>query len=144
MHDGIDIGARYGSPIHAAADGTVAFAGRNGGYGNFVRVKHSGAITTGYGHMSRIAVRAGAHVHAGQVIGYVGSTGLSTGPHLHFEVRKNNRPINPRSSSIASVTQLSGKALRAFKARAASLLAVTPRSEEHTAELKSLMRITFA
>src|SRR3546814_13619665 len=56
MHDGIDIGARYGSPIHAAADGTVAFAGRNGGYGNFVRVKHSGAITTGYGHMSRIAV----------------------------------------------------------------------------------------
>src|SRR3546814_15120956 len=85
MHDGIDIGARYGSPIHAAADGTVAFAGRNGGYGNFVRVKHSGAITTGYGHMSRIAVRAGAHVHAGQVIGYVGSTGLSTGPPPHFE-----------------------------------------------------------
>ncbi|RIA44002.1 peptidase M23-like protein [Hephaestia caeni] len=128
MHDGLDIGARYGSPIHAAADGTVAFAGRNGGYGNFVRLKHSGAITTGYGHMSKIAVRAGAHVHAGQVIGYVGSTGLSTGPHLHFEVRKNNRPINPRSFSIASVTQLSGKALRAFKARAASLRAVTPAS----------------
>src|SRR3546814_11869815 len=78
--------------------------------------------------MSRIAVRAGAHVHAVQVIGYVGSTGLSTGPHLHFEVRKNNRPIHPRSFSIASVTQLSGQALRAFKARAASLLAVTPAS----------------
>src|SRR3546814_11256252 len=69
MHDGIDIGARYGSPIHAAADGTVAFAGRNGGYGNFVRVKHSGAITTGYGPMSRTAVRAGPQGRTGGGVG---------------------------------------------------------------------------
>ena len=128
MHKGLDIGAAYGSPIHAAADGVVSFAGRNGGYGNFVRLKHSGGLGSGYGHMSRIAVHAGEHVHAGEVIGYVGSTGLSTGPHVHYEVTKNGRAINPRKLSIASVTELSGKALRAFKARVAALLAVTPGS----------------
>ncbi|MFC4846680.1 peptidoglycan DD-metalloendopeptidase family protein [Hephaestia sp. GCM10023244] len=126
MHAGIDIGARYGAPIHAATDGVVTFAGRNGGYGNFVRLKHSGGLTTAYGHMSRITVRVGAHVRAGQEIGKVGSTGLSTGPHVHYEVLRNGRPVNPNTLSIASVTQLSGSALRAFKARVSALRATVP------------------
>lgn len=126
MHKGIDIGAPWGTPIHAAIDGTVAFAGRSAGYGNFVKLTHGGGIATGYGHMSRIAVRPGAHVARGQVIGYVGSTGMSTGPHLHWEVWRNGVAINPRSMSFSSVAQLSGDALRAFKAKVAALLSVKP------------------
>ncbi|MBS0285469.1 MAG: M23 family metallopeptidase [Proteobacteria bacterium] len=126
MHRGMDIGAPYGSPIHAASDGVVAQAGRAGGYGNFVKLAHPGGVATGYGHMSRIAVRAGQHVSRGQVIGYVGSTGLSTGPHLHWEVWKNGVSVNPRSISLSSVAVLSGKALREFKAKVANLLATAP------------------
>ena len=124
MHKGLDIGAPYGSPIHAMTDGIVAFAGRTGGYGNFVKLVHGGGMASGYGHMSRIAVSSGTRVRAGQVIGYVGSTGMSTGPHLHWEVWKNGAAINPRSVSFASVAQLSGEKLRAFKAKVARLLAV--------------------
>jgi murein DD-endopeptidase MepM/ murein hydrolase activator NlpD len=126
MHKGMDIGAPYGAPIHAAMAGVVAFAGRNAGYGNFVKLAHGGGIGTGYGHMSRIAVRPGTRVAAGQVIGYIGSTGLSTGPHLHWEVWKNGIAVNPRSMSFSSMAQLSGDALRAFKAKYASLMAVKP------------------
>lgn len=124
MHKGLDIGAPYGSPIHAMTDGIVAFAGRTGGYGNFVKLVHGGGMASGYGHMSRIAVSSGTRVQAGQVIGYVGSTGMSTGPHLHWEVWKNGAAINPRSVSFASVAALSGEKLRAFKAKVAQLLAV--------------------
>jgi murein DD-endopeptidase MepM/ murein hydrolase activator NlpD len=125
MHKGLDIAAPWGTPIHAAMDGTVQFAGRTSGYGNFVKLS-SGAIATGYGHMSRIAVRGGQHVSQGEVIGYVGSTGLSTGPHLHWEVWKNGVSVNPRSMSFSSISQLSGEALRAFKAKVAALLSVRP------------------
>jgi murein DD-endopeptidase MepM/ murein hydrolase activator NlpD len=97
MHAGIDFGAPYGSPIFAVSDGIVSFAGRHGGHGNYVRLDHGGGIGTGYGHMSRIAVSPGMRVHAGQVIGYVGSTGLSTGPHLHYELYENGRTVNPLS-----------------------------------------------
>ncbi len=124
MHKGMDIGARYGSPIFAAMDGVVAFAGRSGGYGNFVKLNHAGGIASGYGHMSRIAVRPGTRVARGQVIGYVGSTGMSTGPHLHWDVWKNGQAVNPRSISMSSVATLSGSALRAFKAKVAGLLSV--------------------
>ncbi len=124
MHKGLDIGAPYGSPIHAMTDGIVTFAGRTGGYGNFVKLVHGGGMASGYGHMSRIAVSSGTRVQQGQVIGYVGSTGMSTGPHLHWEVWKNGAAINPRSVSFASVAQLSGEKLRAFKAKVAQLLAV--------------------
>ncbi|MFT3978009.1 MAG: peptidoglycan DD-metalloendopeptidase family protein, partial [Sphingomonas bacterium] len=127
MHKGMDIGAPYGSPIHAAVDGVVVQAGRAGGYGNFVKLKHNGGIATGYGHMSRIAVRAGQRVQRGQLIGYVGSTGLSTGPHLHWEVWKNGASINPRSVSLSSMAVLSGKALREFKSKVATLLATAPK-----------------
>ncbi|HEX9530035.1 MAG TPA: M23 family metallopeptidase, partial [Acidimicrobiales bacterium] len=87
FHPGIDIGAGYGAPIHAAKAGTVIFAGYYGGYGNFVVIDHGGAVATAYAHQSRIAVSQGQTVQQGQVIGYIGSTGYSTGPHLHFEVR---------------------------------------------------------
>jgi len=126
MHKGLDIGAPYGTPIHAMTDGVVAFAGRTGGYGNFVKLTHGGGMASGYGHMSRIAVSSGTRVRQGQVIGYVGSTGLSTGPHLHWEVWKNGAAINPRAVSFAGVAQLSGASLRAFKAKVATLLAVRP------------------
>ncbi len=124
MHKGLDIGAPYGSPIHAMTDGVVAFAGRTGGYGNFVKLVHGGGMASGYGHMSRIAVSSGTRVRQGQVIGYVGSTGISTGPHLHWEVWRGGAAINPRSVSFSSVAALSGAKLRAFKARVAQLLAV--------------------
>lgn len=126
MHKGIDIGAPYGAPIRAASDGIVAFAGRNGGYGNFVKLNHGGGLASGYGHMSRIAVSPGARVSQGQVIGYVGSTGLSTGPHLHYELWRNGDAINPRSIAFASVRRLTGGALQAFRAHVATLLALKP------------------
>jgi murein DD-endopeptidase MepM/ murein hydrolase activator NlpD len=95
LHKGIDLGASYGSPIYAASAGVVTYAGSYAGYGRLVTVRHGKGITTAYGHMSRIAVRSGQHVEAGQVIAYVGSEGHSTGPHLHFEVRTARGVIDP-------------------------------------------------
>lgn len=126
MHKGLDIGAPYGAPIRAATAGTVVFAGRSGGYGNFVKLSHGDGLASGYGHMSRIAVSPGTRVSQGQIIGYVGSTGLSTGPHLHYELWRNGVAINPRSIAFASVERLTGDALRSFKARVAALMAVRP------------------
>lgn len=126
MHKGLDIAAPHGSPIFAAVDGVVQYAGRNGGYGNFIKLVHPGGLTSGYGHLSRYAVRAGERVRQGEVIGYVGSTGVSTGPHLHWEVWRNGREINPRSVSFHQVARLSGENLRAFKRRVADLLAARP------------------
>jgi murein DD-endopeptidase MepM/ murein hydrolase activator NlpD len=126
MHKGIDIGAAWGSPIYAAIEGTVQFAGRSAGYGNFVKLSHAGGIASGYGHMSRILVRPGQHVSRGQQIGAVGSTGMSTGPHLHWEVWRNGVSVNPRGFSFSSVATLSGEKLRAFKSRVAQLMAVKP------------------
>lgn len=124
LHKGMDFAAPYGSPIRAATDGVVGFAGRNGGYGNFVKLVHGGGLATGYGHMSRIAVRGGQRVSRGEVIGYVGSTGLSTGPHLHYELWKNGTPVNPTSVSFTRTDQLSGGDLRAFRSLVSRLMAV--------------------
>jgi murein DD-endopeptidase MepM/ murein hydrolase activator NlpD len=124
MHKGLDIAAPSGTPIRAMGDGRVVFAGRNGGYGNFVKLSHSGGIQSAYGHMRRIAVRSGTYVRQGQIIGYVGSTGVSTGPHLHFEVLRGGRAVNPNSVSFKSQTVLSGGDLRAYKANITRLLAV--------------------
>jgi murein DD-endopeptidase MepM/ murein hydrolase activator NlpD len=95
LHSGIDIGVPEGTPIHAAAAGTVVLAGWTGGYGNYTCIDHGGGLATCYAHQSAYAVSTGAHVSQGQVIGYVGSTGHSFGPHLHFEVRINGVPVDP-------------------------------------------------
>ncbi len=95
FHSGIDIGAAIGQPIIAPADATVVFADFMGGYGRAVILDHGHGITTRYGHMKSLAVFAGEHVHRGDTIGYVGDTGRSTGPHLHYEVRINDIPVNP-------------------------------------------------
>ena len=123
MHAGLDLAASYGSPIVAAADGRVTSAGWAGGYGNMVRIAHVDQIQTMYGHMSRIVATAGSFVKQGQVIGYVGSTGLSTGPHLHYEVLKNGRPVNPTSVKLAAApAQLQGEKLHAFQGALRSLM----------------------
>jgi murein DD-endopeptidase MepM/ murein hydrolase activator NlpD len=126
LHAGIDFGAAYGSPIYAVSDGTVSFAGWHGGHGNYVKLEHGGGFGTGYGHMSRIAVGAGSHVRAGQVIGYVGSTGLSTGPHLHYELYRGGIPVNPATVSFTVVNQVDPHELAAYKAKLAQLKAVKP------------------
>ena len=95
LHPGIDIGAGFGTPIRAAAAGRVLVAGYNGGYGNLVVLDNGGTISTAYAHQQSLAVTVGQEVAQGQVIGYVGSTGFSTGPHLHFEVRINGSPVDP-------------------------------------------------
>ncbi len=124
MHQGVDYGVPYGSPIYAVADGTIQYAGWHGGHGRYVRIGHSGGLATGYAHMSRILVAPGTRVAQGQVIGYVGSTGLSTGPHLHFETYRGGIVVNPTGVNFASSSLLSGSDLANFRARLRTLLAV--------------------
>jgi murein DD-endopeptidase MepM/ murein hydrolase activator NlpD len=96
LHAGLDFKAPSGAPILAAARGRVAFVGRRAGYGNIVEIDHGNGLRTRYAHMSAFRARSGDRVRPGQVIGAVGSTGRSTGPHLHFEVRLHGQPVNPR------------------------------------------------
>lgn len=126
QHAGMDFGAPYGAPIYAVSDGTVAMAGYNGGYGRFVRINHEGNLGSGYGHMSRIAVSAGQRVRRGQVIGYVGSSGLSTGPHLHYELYRGGVAVNPASVRFSTRAILSGAELAAFRNRIEQLTRVAP------------------
>jgi murein DD-endopeptidase MepM/ murein hydrolase activator NlpD len=116
MHSGVDFAAPRGTPIYAAGNGTIVKAGRNGGYGKYIRIRHNGTYQTAYAHMSKLArgSRNGARVKQGQVIGYVGTTGRSTGPHLHYEVLKSGRQINPRSVRIPSGEKLKGAELKKF------------------------------
>ena len=124
MHKGIDFGAHYGQPIVATADGQVTRAGWAGGYGRQVRLAHGGGMATSYNHMSRIIVEPGTLVHQGQVIGYVGSSGLSTGPHLHYEVYRNGVAVNPMGVKFGSSALLAGDELARFKARLETLMRV--------------------
>ena len=96
LHTGIDFGAQFGTPIYAVAGGKVEFLGEKGGYGNAVIIEHNDNLSTLYGHASKLYVNEGASVAPGQLIALVESTGFSTGPHLHFEVRINDKPVNPR------------------------------------------------
>ena len=126
MHGGVDFGAPHGAPIYAVGDATVAYAGWHGGHGNYVKLDHGSGYGTGYAHMSRIAVSPGTRVRAGQVIGYVGSTGLSTGPHLHYELYRGGQKVNPLSVRFTVSNQVDPAELARFKARLAELKAVTP------------------
>ena len=128
FHAGLDIGAGWGSPIVAAADGQVVGAGWSGGYGREVQIAHGGGIVSLYGHMSEIVAQPGSFVHAGQLIGYVGSSGLSTGPHLHFEVRQGGNPVNPLGVRLVSTPVVDTHLAGAVKARLAALLRVGTRS----------------
>ena len=140
MHAGIDFAAAYGSPIYAATDGVVAFAGRHGGHGNYVKLSHGGGLATGYAHMSRIAAYPGQRVRRGQVIGYVGSSGLSTGPHLHYELYRNGHTVNPSSVSFTTTSQLAGRELAAFRARLAALKSIRVGAAVQTAQVAGTAR----
>lgn len=96
FHKGLDVAVAYGSPVKAAASGKVIFSGVRGGYGNCVMIEHGNGLVTFYGHLSELLVEANDRVKVGQIIAKSGNTGRSTGPHLHYEVHKNNQPINPR------------------------------------------------
>jgi murein DD-endopeptidase MepM/ murein hydrolase activator NlpD len=117
-HQGVDYAAPTGTPIHAAGDGVIKFKGWMNGYGNFVIVQHNGSISTAYGHMSKFAnEKVGQHVGQGEVIGYVGMTGLATGPHLHYEFRVNNVQRDPQKVTLPKPEPLPGAQLAKFKAQ---------------------------
>ena len=118
LHKGIDFAAPSGTPIFAAGSGTITYYGVKGGYGNFVQIKHNSEYSTAYGHASRFVkkLRVGAKVKQGEVVAYVGSTGRSTGPHLHFEVMHKGSAINPAKVKATSGLKLFGKELERFKA----------------------------
>ena len=118
MHTGVDFAAPKGTPILAAGSGVVVRAGYYGGYGIYVELKHTSTISTAYGHMSRLArgIRRGVHVRQGQVIGYVGSTGLATGPHLHYEFHRRGRPVNPLTQRASIRRHLTGRDMKRFSA----------------------------
>ena len=126
MHKGTDFAAPSGTPIYAAGDGTVDMIGRRGGYGNYIRLRHSSEFSTAYAHMKgfKKGLKRGARVKQGQVIGYVGTTGRSTGPHLHYEVLKSGVQINPMSLKPQTLARLTGDDLRRFKAEVARIEAL--------------------
>jgi murein DD-endopeptidase MepM/ murein hydrolase activator NlpD len=119
MHKGIDFAAPTGTPIYAAGEGKVVKAGRFSSFGNYVRIKHRGDLDTAYGHMSKIAsgLRPGARVKQGQIIGYVGTTGRSTGPHLHYEILVAGKQVNPRGVNLPVGHALAGRDMKKFKAK---------------------------
>jgi murein DD-endopeptidase MepM/ murein hydrolase activator NlpD len=118
MHQGIDFAAGTGTPVVAPADGVVVEARRWGGYGNWLRIRHNNGLESGYGHLSRYGsgIRAGQRVSQGQIVAYVGSTGASTGPHLHYELWRNGQRINPAGVRTQEGTELAGADLAAFRA----------------------------
>ena len=123
MHRGIDFAAPRGTPIMAAGNGVVTMAGRNGSFGNYVRIRHNATYSTAYAHMKSIArgLRRGRRVRQGQIIGFVGTTGRSTGPHLHYEILRNNRHINPLSVRLPTGKKLRGAELKRFLAAMAEI-----------------------
>lgn len=117
MHRGVDFAAPTGTPIYAAGSGIVTLAGRRGSYGNYIQIRHNAEISTAYAHLSRLArhIKRGRPVEQGDVIGYVGSTGRSTGPHLHYEVLRRGSQINPLSHDLPVGEKLAGRTLEAFR-----------------------------
>src|SRR4029078_11353200 len=125
MREGLDLLANTGTPVYAAGDGVVMGLGPNGGYGNFIKLVHGDKLTTVYGPLSGFApgLQAGQPVARGELIGFVGSTGRSTGAHLHFEIQNTGRPINPAAAPSMRCPQLTGADLAAFKKQVAASLA---------------------
>ena len=123
-HKGVDYAAPIGTPVRAAGDGRVLFAGRRGGYGNVLEIDHSRGITTVYGHLSRFAhgVRAGRHVSQGEVVAYVGMTGLATGPHLHYEYRVNGVFKNPQTVQLPEARPIDAELRADFESKTQPLL----------------------
>ncbi|MCB1556704.1 MAG: peptidoglycan DD-metalloendopeptidase family protein [Alphaproteobacteria bacterium] len=123
MHKGLDFAAPTGTPIYAAGDGVIEMAGRWSSYGNYVRIRHNGSLKTAYAHLSRIdkSVKPGARVKQGQIIGAVGTTGRSTGPHLHYEVIVNGQQVNPQTHKSPGGSSLQGTQLAAFKKQVAQI-----------------------
>ncbi len=123
MHQGIDFAAGTGTPVVAPADGVVVEARRWGGYGNWLRIRHNNGLESGYGHLSRYGsgIRAGQRVSQGQIVAYVGSTGASTGPHLHYELWRGGQRINPAGVRTQEGTELAGADLTAFRAEKARI-----------------------
>ena len=117
MHKGIDFAVPVGTPVMAAGAGTVESAGWSNGYGNFMLINHGNTYATGYGHLSRFApgVHKGSHVHQGEVVAYSGNTGMTTGPHLHYEIRINKTQVNPLTVKIARGRLLSGRDMFDFR-----------------------------
>ncbi|HKY95737.1 MAG TPA: peptidoglycan DD-metalloendopeptidase family protein [Kiloniellales bacterium] len=137
MHKGVDFAAPTGTPIYAAGDGIIEMAGWNSGYGKYVRIKHNSTYKTAYAHMSKIAkgIGKGTRVSQGEIIGYVGTTGQSTGPHLHYEVHMDGKPVNPLGIKLPAGEKLAGTDLANFLAAAAEIdklrrTAVTPQVAE--------------
>jgi murein DD-endopeptidase MepM/ murein hydrolase activator NlpD len=113
-HNGVDLGAPSGTPVRAVADGVVEFAGKAGGHGNHVKLAHDGPYETGYSHLSKILVRQGAHVRQGELVGLVGSTGLATGPHLHYEFFLHGKYVDPMKVDLPLTEELAADELPAF------------------------------
>jgi murein DD-endopeptidase MepM/ murein hydrolase activator NlpD len=114
MHKGLDFAAPRGTPIYAAGNGTIQYAGRKGAYGNFILIRHNATYSTAYAHMKSIKTVKGRRVKQGQIIGYVGTTGRSTGPHLHYEIRRSGRQVNPLKVKLPSGRKLKGHELATF------------------------------
>ena len=116
-HLGVDFAAPIGTPIYAGGDGTITMIGWHGNYGKYVRIRHNSTYSTGYAHLSGYAkgMKKGKRVRQGQVIAYVGSTGMSTGPHLHYEVMRGNKRINPMTLKLPSGRKLKGREMAAFQ-----------------------------
>ena len=114
LHRGVDFAAPIGTPIYAAGNGVIDFVGRNGGYGKYIRIRHNSSYKTAYAHLSNYKknIYKGARVNQGEVIGYVGSSGKSTGPHLHYEVIYQNKQINPMKMKLPSGKILKGNELK--------------------------------
>lgn len=137
QHRGVDFAAPTGTPIFAAGDGLVEVRDRENGYGNYIRIRHNAEYATAYGHMSRFAPRIarGVRVQQGQVIGYVGSTGMATGPHLHFEVLVKNQQVNPMAVKMPMGTKLAGADLDRFTQQRARISATFDRLVDPAAQI---------
>jgi murein DD-endopeptidase MepM/ murein hydrolase activator NlpD len=135
-HLGVDYAAPYGTPVHAAADGRVVSAGWEGGYGRTVRLRHANGYETLYGHLSRIAVRAGQRVAQGALVGAVGATGLATGPHLDYRMTRNGQFLDPLKVALPPADPIAPAEREAFAGQRRRLLALLDGAAPRTADAR--------